>query len=247
MRNPDPHLTRLARLLTGLTLLEPGLSLLLLLPLHLLLATGWNHHPLGRLLPLHHLLLLHLLLLSLGHHLLGVPHLLFPLNLLEEEIPLARLHVVQHFPLLVGQSDGLLHHLLLRIGQEEAFLGEILLLFSRVHLGEVVPLLWSQVGDVLLDNLLLPDHVRSWLPLLRTAGPHHGPLLVPLSRLALHHLGSHLIHGLIGILLAHLVVPLLLVLVSLLPLLLLLTHLARRTTLLRLTRLNYLAWLTWLH
>lgn len=120
VRHPDSHLARLAWLLPWLTLLKTWLALLLLLlPLHLLLTTWGNHHALwSRLLPLHHLLLLNLLLLSLCHHLLGVPHLLLPLYLLEEEVPLAWFHVVKHFPLLVSKGDGLLHHLLLRVGQK---------------------------------------------------------------------------------------------------------------------------------
>lgn len=92
---------------------------------------------------------------------------------------------------------------------------------------------------MLLDDLLLPDHVRGWLPLVWSSGPHHGSLLVPLSRLALHHLRSHLIHGLVRILLSHLAVPLLLSRVSLLPLLLI--HLSRWPTLLLLHCLSRLA------
>ena len=114
-----------------------------------------------------HLLLLlllcrHLLLLSL-HELL--PHLLVPLlllDLLQKQLSRGGFHRLKHFPLLVSKCDHLLTLLLLlrrlwllllslRIGQEQTSAGQVLLLLSRIHQSEVVPLLWRQCADVLLD------------------------------------------------------------------------------------------------
>ena len=100
--------------------------------------------------------------------------------------------------LLLGELDGVSLQLniltplrLAWVGEEEAALGQVLLLLPRVHCTELITLLLRELLDMLLDNLLLTLHKWGHGPALgrpQNARLLHGPcrlllLLAPVTRI----------------------------------------------------------------